>query len=121
MSQGTPPYAGGSWAKVLNNAPHGVENTAIKTICIKNKGKERKLPSCLLILTYNVKELGHGLGGHEFVLEGPEDALQSLVNWHVVVPDVFCQREGPAPLCVARGNFLRGPNRRKVRGLRTCT
>ena len=60
------------------------------------------------ILTYNIKELWQGLGGHEFILEGPEHALWRLVDGHVVVTDIFCQWEGPAPLRVAGGYFLYG-------------
>lgn len=80
---------------------------------LENKDLIKKKSWRLLILTYNIEKLGHGLSGHEFVLEGPEDALQCLVDWHVVVSDIFCQREGPAPLCVACGNFLQGPNKRR--------
>lgn len=46
---------------------------------------------CLCILTYDVENLRQGLSRHEFILEGPEDALGGLVDWHVVVTDIFCQ------------------------------
>lgn len=61
---------------------------------------------CGYILTDDVTELRHGLGGHQFILEGPEDALGGLVDGHVVVTDVFCQGEGPSPFGVASGYFL---------------
>lgn len=65
-----------------------------------------KLIRCVPILTYNIKDLWQGLSRHEFILEGPEHTFWRLVDWHVVVTDIFCQREGPAPLCVAGGCFL---------------
>lgn len=43
------------------------------------------------ILTYDVENLRQGLSRHEFILEGPENALGGLVDWHVVVTDIFCQ------------------------------
>lgn len=60
----------------------------------------------LCILTYDVEDLRQGLSRHELILEGPENALGGLVDWHVVVADIFCQGEGPAPLRVARWYFL---------------
>ncbi len=68
---------------------------------------------CVCILTYNIKELRQGLSRHEFILEGPEHALRGLVDGHVVVTDIFCQREGPATLCVAGGDFLFGQREEK--------
>lgn len=67
---------------------------SVKTLC----------PVC--ILTYNVENLRQGLSRHEFILEGPEHALWGLIDWHVVVTDIFCQWEGPAPFCVAGRYFL---------------
>lgn len=58
------------------------------------------------ILTYNVENLWQGLSRHEFILEGPEHALRGLIDWHVIVTDIFCQWEGPAPFCVAGRYFL---------------
>lgn len=80
------------------------------------QSRTNKLIWCVFILTYNIKELWQGLSRHEFILEGPKHALQCLVDWHVVVTDIFCQWEGPAPLCVACGNFLYGQNSGKAIG-----
>ena len=61
---------------------------------------------CLATLTNDIQELGEGFGGHQLFLVGLEHPLRGLVDGHVVVPHVLCQREGPASLRVAGGYFL---------------
>lgn len=67
---------------------------SVKTLC------------CICILTYNIENLWQGLRRHQFILEGPEHSLWGLIDWHVVVTNIFCQWERPAPLCVAGRDFL---------------
>lgn len=66
------------------------------------KGKET--------LTSHIQKLGKRFHWHEFLLEGFQGLVCSLVDWHVVVSDELGQREGPASLCVTGRHLLRGDN-----------